>query len=155
MSFSVKEIYETAKKDPSLFSTLDIDNLLNTVENRKNDYLENKTMSGIALENYHKLLELGFEEDLEEKCKKLLEYRLVDEIHELHKGKHVRWVRNDTRKITSGGIVMNIKFTNTGTQVVVKNAQNRFIQYKFDDAVTFQKMSTEEQLLVLAYEHAT
>jgi hypothetical protein len=30
---------------------------------------------------------------------------------------------------------------------------NRFIQYKFDDCITFQKLSTEEQLIMMAYEH--
>jgi hypothetical protein len=33
------------------------------------------------------------------------------------------------------------------------NSQQRFIQYKFDDCLTFQKLSSEEQLILMAYEH--
>jgi hypothetical protein len=148
---SIQEIVESAKKDPSLFSTLDIETLLSSVEKEKHDYLENKTTSGIAQEIYQTLVELDIEQK-EEICSKLLGYRYVEEIHELHKGKHIRWIRNNTQKLTTGGMVVNIKFLDTGTHIVVKNAQHRFIQYKFDDAATFQKMSTEEQLIVLAYE---
>jgi len=150
---SLKEIFETAKKDPSLFSTLDIENLLISVEKEKHNFLENKTMSGIAKEVYQKVEESGFS-DLGEICSKLVGYRYVDEIHEIHKGKHVRWIRIGTQKLTAGGIVVNIKFTNTGTHLVVKNTQNHFIQYNFEEAMTFQKMNTEEQLIVLAYEES-
>ena len=34
----INEIFENAIKDPSLLSTLDINNLLNSLENDKNDY---------------------------------------------------------------------------------------------------------------------
>jgi hypothetical protein len=30
---------------------------------------------------------------------------------------------------------------------------NRFIQYRFDECLTFQKLSSEEELLLMAYEH--
>ena len=29
---------------------------------------------------------------------------------------------------------------------------NRFIQYKFDDCITFQKLTEIEQLIIMAYE---
>jgi NDP-sugar pyrophosphorylase family protein len=108
-------------------------------------------MTSISEEVYQKVVELGVE-NVHEICSKLVGYRLVDEIHELHKGKHVRWIREGTQKLTAGGIVVNIKFMDTGTHLVIKNAQHRFIQYKFDEAATFQKMTSEEQLIVLAYE---
>ena len=38
----VNEIFENALKDPELFSTLDIEQLLDSIENDKNDYLERK-----------------------------------------------------------------------------------------------------------------
>ena len=40
---NVQEIFENAMRDPTLFSTIDIENLLTSIENEKNDYLENKT----------------------------------------------------------------------------------------------------------------
>ena len=38
---NIQEIFENARKDPTLFSTMNIEELLNSIENEKNDYLEN------------------------------------------------------------------------------------------------------------------
>ena len=154
----INEIFERAKKDPSLFSTMDIENLLSAIENEKTDYLENKTMSCIANIIMEQLNELNIgSREVEVIYQKLIGYRLVDEIHELHKGKHVRWLRQKQGthnvKLTNGGIVVDIKFLDTGIHVLCLNSQQRFIQYKFDDCLTFQKLSTEEQLILMAYEH--
>jgi hypothetical protein len=156
----IADIFEQAKRDPTLFSTMDIRNLLTTIENEKNDYLENKTTRDVANTIMEELEELGLtKQEIEPIYIKLLGYRFVDEIHELHKGKNVRWIRrqNNARstnvKLTNGGIVVDIKFLDTGVQVLCLNSQQRFIQYKFDDCLTFQKLSSEEQLILMAYEH--
>ena len=47
----------------------------------------------------------------------------------------------------------DIKFLPNGVHVQCMNSMKRFIQYKFDDCKTFQKMNTEEQLILLAYDH--
>jgi hypothetical protein len=153
---NVRDIFETAKRDPELFSTLDIENILTSIENEKNDYLENKTMDDITNDIYSKIAELpGERENKELLCEKLIGYRYVDEIHELFKGRHVRWIRlnKPDPQLTTGGILVNVKFTNDGMQLMCKNNMNRFIQYKFDECLTFQKLSTEEQLLLIAYEN--
>lgn len=153
---TINNVYEEAIKDPSLLASLDVEQLLNTLENENNDYLENKTLKGIT-DEIHDIMQSVIEErELQEKmCLKLVDYRLVDELHELHKGKHVRWIRKDTKKLTNGGIVVDIKFLDTGTQVLCKNSMNRFIQYKYDQCITFQKLSHTEQLILMVYEHAT
>jgi hypothetical protein len=51
----INEIFENAVKDPELFSTIDIDNLLESIENDKNDYLDGKTMTVINCEIYEKI----------------------------------------------------------------------------------------------------
>ena len=150
---NVKEIFDSALKYPTLLSTLDVDQLLESLENEKNDYLENKTINGINEENFNKIQEVV--SDVEKRqiyCDKLIGYRLVDELHELHKGKHIRWIRNGTNNLTNGGIVVDIKFLDTGTHILCKNSMNRFIQYKFDDCITFQKLTEIEQLIIMAYE---
>lgn len=150
-----KEIFENALKDPTLLSTLDIEKLLETIDKERNDYLENKTTQGIIDDIFDKISELNLPSELSKKiCDKLIGYRYVDEIHELHKGKHVRWIRTGQRDttLTNGGIITDIKFLDNGTHVLCMNPSRRFIQYKFDDCLTFQKMSTEEQLILLAYE---
>lgn len=153
-NINVNEIFENALKDPSLLSDIDIDELLNSLENSKNDYLENKTIESVNKEIFD--IVTGLEIPLNSKqnyCDKLIGYRVVDELHELHKGKHVRWIRYDNKKLTNGGIVVDIKFLNTGTQVLCKNSMNKFIQYKYDDCVTFQKLNETEQLIMMAYNY--
>jgi hypothetical protein len=156
---NVNEIFENAMKDPTLFSTIDIANLLNSLENEKNDYLENKSMRDITNEIYDTV-----SEDLkipkkqsQEICNKLIGYRYVDKVNELHLGTHVRWIRQQENgkdcKLTNGGIVVNIKFLDNGIHVLVRNNGCRFIQYKFDECVSFQKLSMEEQLILMAYDH--
>jgi hypothetical protein len=153
-TININEIYESALKDPALFSTIDIEQLLNSIENEKNDYLENKTMNDVTLDIFEKINELNLsEEKTREFCNKLIGYRYVDEIHEIHKGKHIRWLKNNTDRLTNGGIVVDIKFLDNGTQILCMNSQKRFMQYKFDDCLTFQKLSIEEQLILMAYEY--
>jgi hypothetical protein len=145
----IHEIFDSVMHDPSLISTLDIDKLLESIENEKTDYLENKTMTSINNDIFNVLKDLSLSKDIFDK---LIGYRLVEEIHELHKGKHVRWIRKSSGSITNGGIVMEIKFLDNGTQILCMNSQKRFIQYKFDDCYTFQKLSMEEQLILMAYD---
>ena len=151
---TIEQVYRDAINDPSLLSGLDVDELLDTLENETNDYLENKTLDGITDEIYEGVCEICDEKEIQEKiCLKLIGYRMIDELHELHKGKHVRWIRRGTNKLTNGGIVVDIKFLDTGTHVLCMNSMNRFIQYKYDECVTFQKMSSTEMLILMAYEH--
>ena len=65
----------------------------------------------------------------------------------------VRWLNLDKKNLTNGGIVVDIKFLKDGTQILCMNTQKRFIQYKFDNCYTFQKMTPEEQLILMAYEN--
>lgn len=151
-NIDINELFEDALKDPSLLSTINVNDLLESIEDEKNDYLENKTMDSLNNEIFNaiKPIECSIE-DKQKMCDKLIGYRLVDEIHELHKGKHVRWIRNGTNSLTSGGIVVDIKFLDNGTHVLSKNYTNRFIQYKYDDCITFQKLTETEQLIIMAY----
>ena len=160
----INELFENAMKDPSLFSTMDVDKLLGSIENDKNDYLQNKSMKIITKEIYETIQNLGLSQQKKlEYCQKLIGYRLVDDIHELHVGKHVRWIRNNGQSqgqvitngqiLTNGGIVTTIKFIDNGTQVLCKSNGSRFIQFKFDECNIFQKMSLEEQLIMMAYDY--
>lgn len=152
---NVEEIFKNALQDPSLLSAIDIDQLLNMMDNPKTDYLENRTMPELANDVSDALTQL-LNDDLKilEYKIKLGGYRLVDELHELHKGKHVRWIRRENGKLTNGGIVVDIRFLDNGTHILCMNSMRKFIQYKFDDCLTFQKLSTEEQLILMAYEYA-
>jgi hypothetical protein len=157
---NLQEIITKAKKEASLFSTLDVDKLLEVAEDEKNDYLENKTMKDIVNDVYQALDTLPFNKTkIQEIQKKLSEYRYVERICDLHKGKHIRWIRIDGFKtrpaeyyLTNGAVVVDIIFTDTGTNVMCRNYVNTFIQIKFDDCLIFQKLSTDEELILMAYE---
>lgn len=149
----VQKIFEQALKDPTLTSNLDIDKLIDSLEDKYNDYLENKTLQEINQDIFNKvkLLDLPVAKK-EEYCDKLIGYHPIEDVYELHKGKHIRWIRNN--KLTNGGIIVNIKFTDNGTQVLCMNSARKFIQIKIDECIIFQKLSETEQLIIMAYECA-
>jgi len=169
-NLSTKEIFQNAKFDKDLACAINIDDLLLAVENDKNSHLDNKTLVNIAEDKFNQLKKLNLgKEQTKVLFSKLAEYRYIDEICQLHKGKHVRWIRNiiinptetsinnKTKKpinLTTGGIVVDIKFLDTGTHIMVltNNPKCKCIQYKFDDCITFQKLSVDEQLILAAYE---
>jgi hypothetical protein len=143
-------------------------------------YLENKNFEIIQQE----IKNICFRENIPTKniIDKLGEYRYVDKICDLIRGKFVRWIRltnqstltkggtqnqstltkggtqnqstltkggtQNQSNLTKGGIVADIKFLENGTYILVKNALNRFIQYKYDECITFQKLSVEEILYI-------
>lgn len=85
--------------------------------------------------------------------RKLAGYRFVDEIYQLHRGKHVRWLRHTgatPARLTNGGIVVDVKFQENGVHILCKTG-SRFSQYKFDDCFTYQKISDEEWLILTAH----
>jgi hypothetical protein len=92
---------------------------------------------------------------ISEFCSKLIEYRFIDQIFQLQKGKHIRWIRKQQGKtthdiqpiLTNGGILLDIKFTNKGVSILCKN-KDRFIQYNFDDCLTYQKLSADEMVII-------
>jgi hypothetical protein len=152
---NIRQIYDDAVKDPSLFAKIDIDAIVDSLENDGiTDYLEKETLGSIQRYVYDCLREHGVK-NLAMHCQKLADYRYVEEICHLHKGKNVRWMRKsaDEKTLTNGGIVVDIKFLDNGMHILTKNNQNRFIQYKFDDCLTFQKMSLGEQLVLMANEY--
>ena len=152
-SININELFENAMSDPSILSTIDIEKLLESIENDKNDYLENKTMRDMEKEIYEIVNTLELSSNMKlEYCNKLVGYRYIDSINEIHKGKHIRWI-NKKGNLTTGGLVVDIKFTEKGTHILCKNNMNRFIEIKYDECNIFQKMTMEEQMILMAYDY--
>ena len=165
-------MFEAEKNNPELVSKIDIDELLRASENVDMNYFMNNTLETISSEIVEVLREHGITDTaLANFCEKLVGFRFVDQIYQLHKGKHVRWIRISNAKmsevrdagltngrqngvLTNGGIVVDVKFLDNGTQVLCKN-KNRFIQYKFDDCLTFQRLSSDELLVLTCMNNAT
>lgn len=160
-NIDIKDIYENAMNDPTLFSTINIDSLLNKIDKDDNNYLENKSLSDISKDVFEAIgeLDLNGHELAKDFCNRLSGYRYVERICDLRNGKMMRWIRrplnNDYKKVTltNGGLLMNIKIENSGVQLLCRNNANRFFNIKFDDCLVFQKLSMEEQLIIMSYEY--
>ena len=150
----IDAIFEKVKKDTSLLAQINVEELLKNVNDDKHDYLDNKTLGDILDENIKAIKSIGLPSShLSDICNRLAGYRYVENLYELHKGKHIRWIRNDNKKLTNGAIVMDVKFLDNGSHVLCRNAQHRLFQVKFNESMIFQKLSTGEQLILMAYEH--
>ena len=133
-------------------SELELSNIEEDEEEEEDNfpsYLENKTAISIQKE----ILDVCIRENIPQNIlERLSEYRYVDKICDLIRGKYVRWVRLSKDKgnlnLTKGGIVADIKFLENGIYILIKNTCNKFIQYKFDECITFQKLSVEELLYI-------
>ena len=142
MNNEIESFFENAKNDPSLSSNIDIQALLN---DPMNHYLEDKTLEDITKEVYEQVGHLP-----DEIHKKLFGYRFISEIYHLHRGKHIRWINNrNPTEITNGAFVVDIKFLDNGTNILCKNG-NRLFELKYDNCLIFQKLSLEEQLILVS-----
>lgn len=146
----IQDIIEAQKNNPELQNTINIQELLQT--NESVSYMQNKSLESFA-EEIFELLKEEYGEQYPEFVKnalyKLNDYRFVENICDLHKGKHIRWIRmHKYPSLTNGGLVMDIKFTQTGIQILAKSKTNRFMQVKYDDCLFFQKLS-EDELAIL------
>ena len=142
----VQDLIDSEKNNPDLESTLDVPALLAAAENVSSDFLNTHSLSTISQDNLNAIQSTGIiGEQLQNITNKLVEFYHIDYIYQIHKGKHVRWLRNG--QLTNGGIVVDIKFLDTGTHILCK-CRERFIQYKFDECITFQRLSTDEMMIL-------
>jgi hypothetical protein len=149
---TIEELFESAKSDPSLLSSIDIDALLEKTEDVC--YLENKTLKKISEDIFFAIDELKLPiEQSESYCSRLSGYRLVDRLCYLRNGQLLRWIKKDKRVLTNGGLLVNVKMDKNGTQLLCKNNANRFFNVRFDECVLFHKLTTEEQLILMAQEY--
>ena len=83
---------------------------------------------------------------------KLGKYRYCTDLKDIQYGFYIRWISlKDPGNIylTNGGIICDIKIINNELHVLCKNA-GRFFQIKFDENLIFQKISSQEQIILMA-----
>lgn len=147
---NINELYNIALTNPSILNTVDICDILKDVDEKIYEKMKNMSLSVIFSEIKEVLDQFQMTENEKDTwISKLKGYRHIDEIHDLEKGKYIRWIRIQTNrlKLTNGSYISDIKFTDNGTHILTIN-KGRFIQYKFDDCITFQKMTEEEQMIL-------
>jgi hypothetical protein len=77
---------------------------------------------------------------------KLAGYQWISEVDQLKLGRWIRWLPMKTYKLTNGGFLADI----VDDCLLCRNGMGRLIQFKFDDALIFQKFSADEMLVLLA-----
>jgi hypothetical protein len=152
MAFHLQQYIQNARNESATQPAINIDELLRAAENEDTQYLEGQTIESISKRIYDSLCCRVHPNEIQLLYSKLAGYRYVDELYLLHRGKYVRWIRNDANppKLENGGIVTDIKITDTGVNILCKFG-SRFMQYKFNECVTFQKLSKDEMLVLSAY----
>ena len=107
----------------------------------KNDVLQKLQLSSQALKDIHK---------------KLKSYRYVEDVADINYGSYVRWVKltdPDSVKLSNGGILIDIKITDSGLQLLCKNNMNRVMQIKLDECLVFQKLTEQEKIILSVLNH--
>ena len=105
------------------------------------DYLQKLLLSRDNLKDFHE---------------KLKNYRYVDDLTDIQYGRYIRWINlKDPNKIslTRGGIIIDIKILSNGIHLVCKNTYNHKFQIKIDECYIFQKLTEQEQILLMALDY--
>ena len=109
----------------------------------KNDYLQKLLLPRDKLLDFHA---------------KLKGYRYVDDLSDIQYGRYIRWINlnnPENIKLTTGGIIIDIKILASGIHVVCKNNKNRKFQVKIDECYIFQKLTEQEKIILYALDHVS
>ena len=130
----------------------DTNNLLHALENETNSSIMKLTTAKI---NEHKntiLQRVQLERSVLKKMHtKLTEYRYCTDMSDLQYGYYIRWIPlkdPENLYLTNGGILCDMKIVNNQIHIICKNFRNQFWQFKFDEAVIFQKISPQEKVIL-------
>jgi hypothetical protein len=136
---------------------MDVNKLLTALDNENNEHLINLTTKKIMEMNYNILKELHLDKQTTVNyLKKLKDYKYVDEIDNLKHGSFIKWIPiTDPTNLPLhySGMICEIKITDDGVLIVCKNFMHRHYTFKMDECLIFQKLSTEEKIILSALDH--
>ena len=149
---SFEEIWHEAHKDRSLgVDPEQLEQWLTQIPTEQYHYLEGQTTRTIHQTKMNVLQE---HEQKEKMIEKLQMYKYVDDIQDVRLGSFVRWVKHDKKaSLTNGGLVMKISFTDKGTYIVTKIGK-KVTHFGLNQNHTFQKLTSEEWIVLMANEHS-
>ena len=136
---------------------MDTSKLLKALDNEENEGLFNFTSAKLKEMNFNVLKEIHLPKHvLLDYMDKLKIYKYIDEMNELKYGAYLRWIPltdPNNLQLKKGGILCDIKVTDTGIVVVCKGFANNHFQLKMDENLIFQKLSDQELVLLSALDH--
>jgi hypothetical protein len=136
---------------------MDVNNLINALDNETNDSIMSLTSRKILETNLGILNELQLGKELtKEYLKKLKGYRYVEEISDIKHGGYIRWIPiTDPTYLPlhNSCIICDIKITDNGVLITCKNFMHRHYTFKMEEAIIFQKLTNQEQIIINALDH--
>jgi hypothetical protein len=136
---------------------MDVNKLINALDNDNNETIMNLTTQKILEMNLNILKELHLpKETTLNYLKKLKGYRYVDELNDLRHGAFIRWIPitdPNYLPLHHCGMVCDIKITDNGIIVTCKNFMHRHYTFKMDECLIFQKLTSQEQVIIYALDH--
>lgn len=144
---NLNEIIEEAKNDPSVFSNIEIDELMKIVEEEKEHHLENLTIKKINQKIKNICLKKYNNEEAYEKLRD--EYKYIDELHEFQLGRYIRWIRDDG-KLTVGGKIVRVGIGNEHVICTCLSQIKKGVifNFYFNKNHVFQKLTTSEKIIL-------
>jgi hypothetical protein len=136
---------------------MDLDKLLYALDNDNNENIINLTSKKILELNYNIIKELHLDKPTTlNYLKKIRGYRYVDEIHDLKHGSFIRWIPiidPNYLPLHYCGMICDIKITDNGVIITCKNFMHRHYTFKMDETLIFQKLTTQETVIIQALDH--
>jgi hypothetical protein len=138
-------------------NSLDIDKLEKALDNNSNENIINFTTEKIKEMNWKIIQELKLDKLAAlDYLGKLKGYKYVDELTDLKHGGFVRWIPitdPDYLPLNQCGIVCDIKIGDEGVFITCKNFMHRHYNFKMDDVIIFQKLTSQELVILSALDH--
>jgi len=138
-------------------NSLDVDKLEKALDNTSNESIMNFTTEKIMELNWKILKELKLDKSTAlEYLRKLKGYKYVDELPELKHGGFIRWIPitdPDYLPLNQCGIVCDIVISDDGVFITCKNFMHRHYNFKMDDVIIFQKLTSQELIILSALDH--
>lgn len=136
---------------------MDLELLKKALENDENIGLINTSIQEIKNKKNDILQQLGLKRDeLKMFNASLKGYRYIEELKDLKIGSNIRYIKlSNIENIKLSGVnnLCEIKVLNHGIGLVFKNFQNRFFTIYFNDNLIFQKINSEEEIILKAIKH--
>lgn len=136
---------------------MDVNKLMYALDNENNESIMNLTSKKILEMNLNIIKELHLDKPTTlDYLKKLKGYRYVDEINDLKHGSFIRWIPITDPSylpLHHCGMICDIKITDNGVLITCKNFMHRHYTFKMDECLIFQKLNTQEKVIIHALDH--
>lgn len=142
----------TKKKD--IFS---IENIIKASENIYNETIMKTNRDDILKQKINIFDEIGLDKkQKKELLAKLKNYRYINDLSELQYGRYIRWIdltktEFDEIELAKGSIFSDFRIDDEkGIQIICKNMYGKHFQLNFDSNLFFQKLTSQELILLRA-----